>query len=174
MYLSGQQVRQALNIICLLFVTFFTVGFHAYGQQKIQSVQMKHVDGTQINSLEVFTYEQPILIVFWATWCNHTSTGLSDIQDDYLDHWLDEFDLKIIVISVDDVKTSNRAVSMANSNGWDFDVYLDVNGEFRRALGVNSAPHVILLNSQGEMVWQQPSYMPGDEEVIQQKLEELK
>jgi peroxiredoxin len=174
MYLSVQRVRKALNISCFLFVTTFTAGFHALGQQKIPSVQMQHVDGTQSNSLEVFTSKQPILIVFWATWCNHTSTGLSDIQDDYLDAWLDEFDLKIVAISVDDSKTSNRAVSIANTNGWDFDVYLDVNGDFRRAMGVNSAPHVILLNSEGEMVWQQPSYMTGDEEVIQQQLEELK
>ena len=40
-------------------------------------------------------------------------------------------------------------------------------------MGVNNAPHVFLLNSEGEIVWQQNAYMDGDEDRIEQLLEEV-
>ena len=157
-----------------VFVLILTSTNQFFAQSEIPEMQLQSIEGSRISTQEVFDKGQPILLVFWATWCNHTSVGLTDIQDEYLDDWRDNFDLKIVAVSVDDSKTSNRAVTVANSSGWDFDVFLDVNGDFKRAMGVNTAPHVVLLNAEGKVVWQQPKYLSGDEEIIQEKLEELK
>lgn len=154
-------------IICLILIQLVPSQLNA---QNIPTMQLKSVDGQEKNTAEVFASGQPILLIFWATWCNHTSTGLTTIQDDYLIDWIDTYNLKVIAVSVDDVKTSNRAITVANTNGWDFEVYLDVNGDFRRAMGVNNAPHVFLFNSDGEVIWQQNAYMDGDEDRIEQLL----
>ncbi|MDG1776146.1 MAG: TlpA disulfide reductase family protein [Crocinitomicaceae bacterium] len=162
--------RLGVNSYIIIFL--FIGQSYAFGQN-IPSVQMESIDGTRVHSEEVFPLGRPTLLVFWATWCNHTTTGLSNIQDDYLDEWQEEFDLNIVAVSVDDAKTYNRAVSVANSNGWDFDIYLDKNGDFKRAMGVNNAPHVVLINAEREVVWQQPAFMNGDEDIIQEELEKF-
>jgi peroxiredoxin len=113
------------------------------------------------------------LLVFWATWCSHTSTGLTTIQDDYLIDWIDDYNLKIVAVSVDDSKTSNRAVTIANTNAWEFDVFIDENGDFKRAMGVNSAPYIFLIDSSGKIIWQQNAYLDGEEDRIEEKLSKL-
>nr|MBA3900969.1 TlpA family protein disulfide reductase [Bacteroidota bacterium] len=50
-----------------------------------------------------------------------------------------------------------------NGRNWDFEVYLDVNQDFKRAMNVNNVPHTFLLNGNGEIVWQHNSYSEGDE-----------
>lgn len=138
--------------------------------QTVPSMQLQAINGEEKNTSEVFSNGQPIILIFWATWCNHTLTGLTTIQDDYLEDWIEKYNVKVVAVSVDDVKTSNRAITIANSKGWDFEVFLDVNGDFRRAMGVNNAPHVFLINSDAEIVWQQNAYLDGDEDRIEELL----
>lgn len=161
-----------MKIIKAFIAVSFLIQFVPYqlNAQTIPSMQLKSIDGQEKNTGDIFTSGQPVLLIFWATWCNHTSTGLTTIQDDYLVDWIDTYNLKVIAVSVDDVKTSNRAITVANTNGWEFEVYLDVNSDFRRAMGVNNAPHVFLFNSDGEVIWQQNAYMDGDEDRIEQLL----
>lgn len=138
--------------------------------QTVPSMQLQAINGEEKNTSEVFSNGQSIILIFWATWCNHTLTGLTTIQDDYLEDWIEKYNVKVVAVSVDDVKTSNRAITIANSKGWDFEVFLDVNGDFRRAMGVNNAPHVFLINSDAEIVWQQNAYLDGDEDRIEELL----
>lgn len=157
-----------------LILIFFQLGPNSLYAQTIPHTYLTSIDGQEVSSDEVFAEGQPILLVFWATWCDHTCKGLTTIQDDYLVDWIEEFNVKIVAVSVDDMKTSNRAVTIANTKAWDFDIFLDVNGDFKRAMGVNNAPYVFLLNSKGEIIWQQNAYLEGDEDRIEELLEELK
>lgn len=146
---------------------------NARAQSDIPDLFLNSIDGEQLNTKDIFNGEQPILLVFWASWCVHTSTGLTTIQDDYLEEWQSLFNIKVVAVSVDDMKTSNRAVMVANSQGWEYDIFLDVNGDFKRAMGVNSAPHVFIIDLTGKIMWQQNVYTDGDEERIQEELFKL-
>ena len=53
-----------------------------------------------------------------------------------------------------------------NGKNWEYQVLLDPNGDFKRAMNVNNVPHIFLVNGSGEIVWQQNSSAPGDEEKI--------
>jgi hypothetical protein len=55
---------------------------------------------------------------------------------------------------------------MVNGKGWDYQILLDTNGDFKRALNVNNVPHTFLINQKGEIIWQHSSYAPGDEEEL--------
>jgi len=52
---------------------------------------------------------------------------------------------------------------LVNGKGWEFDVLLDENGDFKRAMNVNVPPHTFILNGKGEIVWQHVGYLEGDE-----------
>jgi thiol-disulfide isomerase/thioredoxin len=160
--------------ITLLVALFWVSGISPVAAQAdIPNINLVTIDGDQKSTTEVFNNEQPVVLVFWATWCSHTTAGLSSIQDDYLADWQEDYNIKIIVVSVDDVRSSNRAVVMANSSGWDFDVFLDINGDFKRAMGVNSAPYVFILNKDGVIVWQKGAFMVGDEDIIEEELSKM-
>ncbi len=49
------------------------------------------------------------------------------------------------------------------AKNWDFDILLDPNSDFKRAMNVNLIPHTFLLNGNGEIVWQHTSFAEGGE-----------
>ena len=51
----------------------------------------------------------------------------------------------------------------ADGNDWDYEVLLDVNGDFKRAMNVNMIPHTFILDGDGNVVWQHTSYSEGGE-----------
>jgi hypothetical protein len=52
-------------------------------------------------------------------------------------------------------------------------VYLDINGDFKRAMNVNNVPHVFLLDGNGKIVLQHNSYTPGDEDELYEQIKLL-
>lgn len=157
------------NILTLL--TLFAVKISL--AQAIPNTNIKALDNSNVTISEVVNSEGPTLLVFWATWCSHTTEGLTMLQDDYLDDWIDEFNLKIVAVSVDDARNSSKVGPYANGKGWEFDVYMDTNGDLKRDMGINNAPHLFILNSSKEIVWQNNNFVDGDEEIIYQKLTDL-
>ena len=50
-----------------------------------------------------------------------------------------------------------------DGQAWDYEVYIDPNGDFRRAMNVQNVPHTFLVNGEGKIIWQHNSYSEGDE-----------
>ena len=50
-----------------------------------------------------------------------------------------------------------------NGKSWDYEVYLDQNQDFKRALDVNFIPHTFLCDGEGNIVWQHTSFVEGSE-----------
>ena len=53
-----------------------------------------------------------------------------------------------------------------NGKGWNFENYLDANGDFKRAMNVNMPPHTFVLNGKGEIVWQHVGFTEGSQEEL--------
>ena len=52
---------------------------------------------------------------------------------------------------------------MVDGFGWEYEVLLDPNGEFKRAMNVQNVPHVFVLDSQGDIVYNHTGYTDGSE-----------
>lgn len=133
---------------------------------------LKTLDGKTISSLEFRNDGKPMIIDFWATWCKPCINELNTIQDRYAD-WQEETGVKIIAISIDDSRTSSSVAPFVSGKGWEYEVYLDINGDFKRAMNVNNVPHVFLLDGNGKIVLQHNSYTPGDEDELYEKIKLL-
>ena len=128
----------------------------------LPNATIKNLDGTTINASTINNGNNLIYLTFWATWCKSCIQELNELNEVY-DVWRDEFDVKIVIVSVDDVRNSNKVKPFVYGKNWAFDVYLDPNGDLRRTMNVNNVPHSFLINEDGKVIWQQNFHSPGDE-----------
>ena len=158
------------RIITLLF---FIITTTIYSQNKLlPSVDVNTINGKSININSIENNEMPIVINFWATWCKPCKKELNNIAEVY-DEWQDETGVKIIAISIDDTRSMSKVAPYVNSVGWEYEVYLDPNGDLKRAMGVSTVPHTFLLNSKKEIVWQHRGYVEGDEDELFDEIQNL-
>ena len=148
-----------------------TFGQMIYAQE-LPAVDVQTLDGKKVNTKSLNEGEGPIIISFFAVWCKPCLQELQAISDVYED-WVDETGVRLVAISIDDVRTARQVPSLARGQGWEFDVFLDKNSDFKRAMNVINIPHTFLLDKEGKIVYQHTSYAPGDEDVLYEKVLEI-
>lgn len=140
--------------------------------KKVPSVTVKTTDGTKINTADFSNDGKPYVINFWATWCAPCKKELDNIAEKYAD-WQSETGVKIIAISIDDTRTSPKVATTAESKGWEFEIYLDENKDFARAMNVGNPPYTFLVDGNGNIVYEHIGYAEGDEDHLLEKIKEL-
>jgi thiol-disulfide isomerase/thioredoxin len=147
-----KRISSAL-LLCAFLFTAMAFRFDDGPKQKLPSVQVKTLDGKMVSTSDFKNDGKPIIIDFWATWCAPCKKELNEIADVYAD-WQKETGVKLIAISIDDQRNSPKVKPYVDSKDWDYEVYLDENQDFKRALNVNNVPQTFVLNGAGEIVWQ--------------------
>ncbi len=133
--------------------------------QQLPSVNIKDLNGKQINTADLNNDGKPMIINFWATWCKPCLKEMSAINDAYLD-WVDETGVKMYAVSIDDSRSSARVKTITNAQAWEFEVLLDENGDFKRAMNVANPPHVFVIDGKGNVVFQHNGYSDGSEQEL--------
>mgnify|MGYP002621122207 FL=1 len=141
--------------------------------KQVPSVKITDMNGKTINTAELGNDGKPVVISFWATWCSPCKRELNAIHDLY-DEWQEETGVKLIAVSIDDERTKSRVKPYINSSSWDFDIWMDTNHEFKRAMGVNNVPHTFLIDGKGNIVYSHNNYSPGDEDKLYKEILKLK
>lgn len=157
------------NIFLSLILLVSTLSFSQSLQ--IPSVQIKTVDGKAFNTKDI-KHDGPIIIDFWATWCKPCVLELNTIAEDYAD-LVEETGVKIYAVSIDNSRTSARVAPFVNTNEWEYEVLLDPNSDFKRAMNVVNVPHVFIYDKNGKLVEQHTSYSPGDEDHLYELIRKL-
>ena len=121
-------------------------------------IDLKTLDNITFNSSEFNNNGKPIVISFWATWCKPCIKELNNIAEVYED-WQEETGVKVIAVSIDDARNMSKVKPKVNALLWDYEIYCDPNGDFKRAMGVGTVPHTFLLNENKEIVYQQTRYI---------------
>lgn len=150
------------KIILSLVVCGFLMSFQD-NTRKVPSVDLKTLENKTVNSSMFSNDGKPIIISFWATWCAPCKKELNAVAEVYSD-WKKETGVKLIAISIDDTRSSSKVLPYVNSKGWEYEEYLDVNSDFKRAMNVNMPPHTFILDGKGNIVWQHVGFKDGDEQ----------
>lgn len=140
-------------------------------QSRVPSVTLQALDGKKVDTRTWSNDGKPMIINFWATWCAPCKRELTAIADKY-DTWRKETGVKLIAVSIDDARSMARVAPYVNGQDWDYEFYLDPNGDLKRALNVNNIPHTFLVNGKGEIVYQHNNYEPGDENELYLKVKQ--
>lgn len=153
-----------LILICISFVGLAQ-------SKQLPAINIKTLDGQSFSTADFDNDGKPYVLSFWATWCRPCIKELTAIDEIYED-WLD-LGVKLVAVSVDDSKTRHNILPMVNGRGWGFDFYLDDNGDFKRAMGVNMIPHTFIIDGNGNVVGQHRAFYDGLEWEMYDKLKKL-
>ena len=133
--------------------------------RSIPDATVKTLDNSSFQTSEITNGSNPIIISFWATWCSPCKRELNAIAEEFED-WVDETRVKLVAISIDDARNMHKVKPYVDGQGWEYDVYIDANADFKRVMNVNNVPHTFLIDGNGHIVWQHNSYAPGDEDEL--------
>ena len=158
----------ALLFVCLSLVSSI---FSQNDGKKIPSIQLMDLNGKPVNTANL-TANGPVVISFWATWCAPCKRELNTIHEVY-EEWQNETGITIVAVSIDDEKTKAQVPLYVNGRGWEYLVLSDPNGDFKRAMGVNTVPHTFLIDAEGNIVYTHNNYAPGDEEKLYEEIKKL-
>lgn len=136
---------------------------------QLPSVQLKNINGETVNTAEISNDGKPIIISFFATWCKPCIRELKAIHELYPD-WQDETGVRIIIVSIDQAQDVLKVKPFVDGYGWEYEVLLDPNGEFKRAMNVQTIPHIFVLDGNGNVQWQHVGYTDGGEEEVRKHL----
>lgn len=151
-------MRRLLFIAVLALVS--TIAF-----AQIPQVTLKDIHGNTVNTAELSNDGKPFVISFFATWCKPCMRELDAISEVYQD-WQDETGMKVIIVSIDDGQNVAKVRPLVDSKGWEYEVLLDPNGDFKRAMNVQMVPSLFVLNADGTVVDSRTGYADGSEEHI--------
>ena len=136
---------------------------------QLPNVALKDINGNSIQTGSISNNGKPIIISFWATWCKPCLRELKAIHEVYPD-WQDETGVKMIIVSIDQAQDANKVKPLVDGFGWEYEVLLDPNGDFKRAMNVQNEPHVFVLDGKGKIVYNHAGYVDGGEEDIYEAL----
>lgn len=157
------------------FLFIFTLVLFAAAHKvsaQLPAVTLKTMDGKTVSTDTLRNNGKPFIVDFFATWCKPCNRELDAVSEVYQD-WQDETGVRIFAVSIDQGQNINKVKPLVNSHNWDYDVLLDPNGDFKRALGVQMIPYVLICDGKGNIVYKHNGYADGDEEELIAKVREL-
>jgi peroxiredoxin len=153
----------------LIKVAMMAVGCFA----QLPSVTLKNIDGKTVDTAKLNNNGKPFIISFFATWCKPCQRELDAIHEQIVD-WEEETGVKVIAVSIDQGQNVDKVKPLVDAKGWEYEVLLDPNGDFNRAMNVNgTVPTVFVIDGKGKIVDRRSGYVDGSEQHLIEKVREL-
>lgn len=141
-------------------------------QAQLPTITLKNMNGTQIRTDTLSNGGKPFIIDFFATWCKPCNRELDAISEVY-EEWKEETGVKIIAISIDQAQNINKVKPLVSNHGWEYEIMLDPNSDFLRALGGQMIPYTLIVDGKGNIVYKHSGYTDGAETELIEKVREL-
>ena len=139
---------------------------------QLPKISLNDINGKVVETDTLSNGGRPFIIDFFATWCKPCNRELDAIHEVYAD-WQEETGVKIYAVSIDQAQNINKVKPLVDNHGWEYDVLLDPNSDFKRALGIQTIPFVLICDGKGNIVYKHNGYTDGAEEELIEKVREL-
>lgn len=115
-------------------------------------------------------YGKPIIINFWATWCEPCKSELPAFNNIYNEYG-DKVTILMINLTDGSRDTVDGVKKFAEDNGYDFPIYFDTEQSAAQAYGLYSVPVSVYIDGKGELYGINTGSM--SEETIKRHLDDM-
>ena len=153
--------------ILLSAILFASVTSAQFGKAPPLKFQM--ADGGEA-SIQKFLDDGLLLIDYWALWCApclKEMPHLNKLQNDFKDEGI-----TILAVNLDSERSVSKVKSYVRSKGYTLPVALDPSQETYRLLNGIVMPYSVLIDQLGSILYRHSGYVPGDERILKEKIEE--
>lgn len=136
--------------------------------QQVKNFRLNDLDNTSRSFTEL-KGEKITIIDFWATWCKPCTKAIPELNKIY-DSYKDK-GVQIIGINCDGPRSINKVAPLASALQIKYQVLTDIDSEVMKDLNINAFPTLIIVNSQGKIVWLHEGFNSGDEKIIIEEID---
>ncbi|MBC7776233.1 MAG: TlpA family protein disulfide reductase [Phycisphaerae bacterium] len=154
-------------------LTALLVTIAAFAQKTLPSANIKTLEGQTINVQELGKTGKITVISLWATWCSPCKKELDAIAD-YYEEWQKKYGMELVAISIDDARNMAKVKGEALAKEWPYRILLDPAKELQTAANIEGVPYTMVLDQNGNIVFEHRGYVSGDELELEELFKELK
>jgi len=169
---EGSIVRNPLSKLAYFLGITLVLFSSAKGTEiksKAPNFTAEDLDGKKVELKS--TLYGPVLISFWATSCKPCIQELNAVQKFYTEYRKKGFE--VLAINVDGPRSLSSVKPKVKGLKWEFPVLVDTNKDIYRKYKVLGIPHTVIVDQNGDIRYTHTTYRPGDEKLIQKKVDEL-
>ena len=138
-------------------------------QTTIPSVDLYTLDGEKINSINILDSGKPTVLILWKTYEKDCCNQICSILE-AREKMLGKENVNIVCVCVDGLGNSSHIKPFVYGNDWEVDVYIDKNGDLKRAMSVVKTPLTILYDAEKSVICKYMGYCCGAGEMLCEKL----
>lgn len=139
---------------------------------QLPQVTLKDINGKTVRTDTLSNNGKPFIISFFATWCKPCNRELNAIAEVY-EQWQEETGVKIYAVSIDQAQNVGKVKPLVHENEWEYEVLLDPNSEFLKAMGGQMIPYVVVVDANGNIVSKHSGYTDGAENELIEEVRKL-
>jgi len=157
---------KALAILIATIIISFTVKAQSTA---LPDATIKNLDGNSVSIKEIADTKSATVFVFWKSTDQKCRENLESLQAVWEDS-LNRSGTKLISICVDCNGSWSHVKPFINGKAYDFETYVDINGDLKRAMNVGTVPCTIVFNKNNEQICRYDNYCAGYEALLCEKL----
>ncbi len=157
-------------ISCLVLIA--ALSFSANAQDRLPDLELNTVEGETVNISSYGENGKITIFSFWATWCAPCKKELNNISE-LAEGWAEDLNTEVIAVNIDDQRNLAKVKPYVDGRAWEFPCLTDPNEDLKRALNFQSIPFTLVVDQEGDIVYEHSGYVDGDEYELEEFLEEL-
>lgn len=138
-------------------------------QNQLPDVTLKNLDGHSVTLSEITSAGSSTVFVFWKSTDGKCCDNLESLQEVY-EETLDNGMVNIISICVDGTGTWSHIKPYISAKGYEFETFVDVNGDLKRALSVGNLPCTIVFDQLNQQICRYDNYCTGYADLLCDKI----
>jgi len=156
--------------ISILLTTFFMITILSAQNGIVPRTDLKTLEGATISTDNIIEPGVVTILVFWKS-CNKTCLASLDAMHEVWQDSLEEKGVRMLTVCVDGTGSWNHVRPYVDGNAWEFETYIDVNCDLKRAMNVNNVPCTILLDADQNLICRHDGFCTGSEAMLCDKVQ---
>ncbi|MBN2830115.1 MAG: TlpA family protein disulfide reductase, partial [Candidatus Cloacimonetes bacterium] len=124
-------------LLVLAIVTLLCTSLFA--EKKFTNFKLEDIN-SKIVTLDTLLKDGPLIIDFWASWCDPCKKALPHLQE--LDKKYEG--IRVVAISIDAPKKKRMAIAEIKKNKYEFITLFDSDQSVSKKMGVSAIPHTFI------------------------------